>query len=100
MNTSNLLLNTWKHLSLLGIAVLGMTLPNQSPAQSSEQPLSAEFAAAELDGRYVIFKVRIRAASVAAIRGSSPGAWVAATSRVGAADAAEAAESIRPYING
>jgi len=56
-----------------------------------------EYVSADLDGRYIVFKVPVPAADAAAIEKLSAGQWVTATSPLKTMKLMEAVSSIRPY---
>jgi hypothetical protein len=58
-----------------------------------------EYVSAEMDGRYVSFKVPIPAENAAAIQRLNPGDWVTATSPLHTTNPMEAVRSIRPYVD-
>jgi hypothetical protein len=59
--------------------------------------MPVEFVAAELDGRYVSFRVTLPGAGVEQIKTLNPGDWVTATSPVAPAEQRTTLAAIRPY---
>jgi hypothetical protein len=73
-------------------------MPSESRNANDRFLLPVELASNETPNQYVTFRVRMPAASAAALKPVKPGEWITVTSSHKAAGETDAVVSARPYV--